>query len=302
MNNPTRYTRWADVPEHYKTKTQLGREGLKPGGEVQALISTQYGNWNLYDMREALPKRTMTEAQRAALDKAREAAEAARCCEQCGEIALLPGERRPKHLLCEACKHEAWLADQRKEAATWARNILETGTALILDTETTGLDDEAEIIEITLVRVTGEVVINQLVKPQSPIPAGATAIHGLTDADVQDAPAWADVWIQVETLLKATDKLVIYNAEYDTRLIEQSCYMAGLPLPDFWWLNRLTDCAMEWYAQFVGEWSDYHQSFRWQPLPSAGHRALDDCLATITILHKMAASLDTQEFTKDSHS
>lgn len=287
MSNPT-YTRWADVPEHLRTKTKLGREGLKPGGVVQGVISTQYGDWNLYDMREALSKRTMTEAQRVALAQAREAAEAARRCEQCGRVALLPGERRPEKLLCEWCQAANWFAKQREFAAAWARGVLAQGTALILDTETTGLDDDAEIIEIALVHHTGEVVLNQLVRPTCSIPPEASAIHGLYEADVQNAPSLAEVWPQVERIFQDNPNLIIYNAAYDTRLMRQSCALVGIPKPSRQWLNTFTYCAMEWYAQFVGEWSDNHQSFRWLPLPSAGHRALDDCLATLQLIKEMA--------------
>ena len=290
MNNstPTNYSRWADVPEYLKTKTQLGRAGLKPGGDVQGVISTQYGKWNLYDLREALPKRTMTEAQRTALEKAREAAEAARHCEQCGAVALRPGEHRPERLICEWCQRANQLAAYREVAARWARDVLTQGTALILDTETTGLEDDAEIIEIALVRLTSEVVFKQLVRPTQPIPPEASAIHGLRDVDVQNAPSWAEVWPQVERIFQDNPKLIIYNAAYDKRLITQSCTLAGIPAPSWKWLTSITDCAMEWYAQFVGEWSDYHQSFRWLPLPSAGHRALDDCLATVQLIKEMA--------------
>ena len=287
MSNPT-YMRWADVPEYLKTKTQLGRDRLKPGGAVQGVISTQYGDWNLYDLREALPKRTMTEAQRTALEKAREAAEAARRCEQCGAVALRPGERRPERLICEWCQRANQLAAYREVAARWARDVLTQGTALILDTETTGLEDDAEIIEIALVRLTSEVVFKQLVRPTQPIPPEASAIHGLRDVDVQNAPSWAEVWPQVERIFQDNPKLIIYNAAYDKRLITQSCTLAGIPAPSWKWLTSITDCAMEWYAQFVGEWSDYHQSFRWLPLPSAGHRALDDCLATVQLIKEMA--------------
>ncbi len=301
MSNPT-YSRWADVPEYLQTKTQLGRDGLKPGGAVQAVISTQYGDWNLYDLREALPKRTMTEAQRTALDKARKAAEAARCCEQCGEIALLPGEHRPERLICEWCQRANQLAAYRKVAARWARDVLAQGTALILDTETTGLEDDAEIIEIALVRLTGEVVLKQLVRPTRPFPPEASAIHGLREVDVQNAPSWAEVWPQVERIFQDNPNLIIYNAAYDKRLITQSCTLAGIPAPSWKWLTSISACAMEWYAQYVGEWSDYYQSFRWLPLPSAGHRAVDDCQATLTVLQEMAASLDSQELTNASQS
>jgi DNA polymerase-3 subunit epsilon len=78
--------------------------------------------------------------------------------------------------------------------------------------------------------------------------------------------------------------VVIYNAEFDTRLLDQTCQRYGLDV--------LTDggikfeCAMLWYAQFVGDWSDYHGGYRWQPL-GGGHRALGDCQATLGVIREM---------------
>jgi DNA polymerase-3 subunit epsilon len=51
--------------------------------------------------------------------------------------------------------------------------------SVVLDTETTGLGHDAEIIEIAIIcAFSGKTFINTLVKPRNPIPPSATAIHG----------------------------------------------------------------------------------------------------------------------------
>lgn len=62
-----------------------------------------------------------------------------------------------------------------------------------LDTETTGLDVATDrIVQIGAVRLRGDSIgdesLDLMVDPGVPIPAAATRIHGLTDADVADAP------------------------------------------------------------------------------------------------------------------
>ena len=62
--------------------------------------------------------------------------------------------------------------------------------AVVLDTETTGLDPrKARILEIGLVRlvrgrIDGDATLRILVKPDEPIPAAVTVIHGIDEAAV----------------------------------------------------------------------------------------------------------------------
>lgn len=51
---------------------------------------------------------------------------------------------------------------------------------LFIDTETTGLGDDAEIVEICIIDSHGFILLNTLVKPTKPIPDEAIAIHGIT--------------------------------------------------------------------------------------------------------------------------
>lgn len=303
------YYRWSQVPEHLKTKTQLGCKGLKPGGEPEGKITTGYGTWSLYDIGKAVPKRVMSEKQRAALEKARVEAEKRRCCDECGHQVLLPGEkRRSERLLCDWCEQRRWIDHARRDAARDAAAWLEGG-CVILDTETTGLDEEAEIVEIAIVNQAGEVLLDRLVKPSKGIPAEVTGIHGIRDEDVAGAPGWGEVCSEVSRILEGATRVVIYNAAFDLRMMRQSCRLAGVDVPKIMqWrpphdLPGLPDveCAMEGYARFVGEWSEYWGSFRWQRLPSGGHRALDDCLATLEVLREMRGftAKDTKKSAKE---
>ena len=65
--------------------------------------------------------------------------------------------------------------------------------ALILDTETTGLDDDAEVVELAVIDCAGTVLLDTLVRPSGPVPAEAAAIHGITDAMLADAPTWSEI-------------------------------------------------------------------------------------------------------------
>lgn len=172
-----------------------------------------------------------------------------------------------------------------------ARKII-AKNPVFLDTETTGLDSSAEIVDIAIIDTDGTELINTLVRPIAAIPAGATKIHGIRNEDVTDAPTYADIQLDIGSLLY--DRLVvIYNKSFDLRLMEQSA-KANLELPP-------TRCAMKLYAQFYGDWNEFHQSYRWQKqsdaakqlgikIPVDSHRAAADANLCRLIIEAMAAT------------
>ena len=65
-----------------------------------------------------------------------------------------------------------------------------------LDTETTGLDESAEIIEIGMVKVIdGQIAdrYSQLIRPYNPIPETITQLTSIDDDMVADQPHWDDI-------------------------------------------------------------------------------------------------------------
>lgn len=163
-----------------------------------------------------------------------------------------------------------------------------------VDTETTGIDSAAQIIEICILEADGRVLVDSLVRPTHSIPPEATAVHHLTDAMVRDAPTWAQLWPAVEQAL-AGRTVAIYNAEYDQRLMQQSHQAHRLP-----WSWRATGlaCVMLLYAQYRGDWNARYRNYRWHKLEEAGaqcglslpnaHRARADALLARAVLHTLA--------------
>jgi Peduoviridae DNA polymerase exonuclease subunit len=198
----------------------------------------------------------------------------------------------------------------RKSAVEWAVQVMAL-EPVFLDTETTGLDDAAEICDIAVVDYDGVVLFDTLINPSSPIPDTASDIHGITNAMVAGAPRFEQVLDRLDKALQGRP-VVIYNLAYDTRLISQSC---AAPF-HWWWLPGKDEtlksygerpdrwhCAMNQYAQYAGDWNDYHQSYRWAKLGNAAlqcgvvihnglHRARVDAELTRQIVRYMAAQMD----------
>jgi DNA polymerase-3 subunit epsilon len=184
--------------------------------------------------------------------------------------------------------------EQDRRAAIVQAQIELNKKPIYLDTETTGLKDRDQIVEICLLEHDGSIAFQSLVKPTVKIPFDATRVHHITDAMVSTAPTWLEVWPQVEALL-TTRRIAIYNAEYDLRLMQQSHRAHGLR----WSASISHVCIMKLYAQFRGEWNSRARSYRWFSLDDArwqcgldlpnAHRAHADTLLARAALHFMAA-------------
>ena len=59
-----------------------------------------------------------------------------------------------------------------------------------------------------------------------------TGIHGLTWADVRDAPTFEELWPELEALISDVDFLAAHNAPFDKRVLAACCEHYGLPPVD----------------------------------------------------------------------
>jgi DNA polymerase-3 subunit epsilon/CBS domain-containing protein len=105
--------------------------------------------------------------------------------------------------------------------------------AVVIDTETTGLDPRrARIVEVAVVRLTGGrlqqgATFRRLVCPGEPIPKSASAIHGIDDAAVADAPAFAGIWPELSAFIG--DAVVIgHTVGFDLAVLKRECEQAGI--------------------------------------------------------------------------
>ncbi len=186
------------------------------------------------------------------------------------------------------------MTPSREKAIRIARETL-SQDPVFLDTETTGLDRNAEIVEIAVVDGNDKVIVDTLVRPKRTIPLSASAIHHITNEQTASAPTWPILW---QTLKKSlADRLIIaYNADFDQQMMKQSMETYRLP-----WRDRLNFfCAMKLYAEYIGEWDARSRSFRYCSLEKArenqglsspnSHRAADDARLVRELMNSIANS------------
>ena len=188
----------------------------------------------------------------------------------------------------------------KENAMRVARELWRT-RPVVLDTETTGLGSDAEIVELSVVSHTANMLLSSLVKPPRPVPSDATAIHGITDKDLRTAPSFDQVLPGLVRVCTG-NPLAINNWDYDTRVVLQSALATGcLDLALAFLEGRPRACIMEPYAEFHGAWSEYHGSYTWQKLEAAvercgipgkgqAHRAASDAQSAREVLRYMTRS------------
>jgi DNA polymerase-3 subunit epsilon len=157
--------------------------------------------------------------------------------------------------------------NQRVDAVRAARSILQARPVYV-DTETTGLEPEAEIIEICILDSDGGVLVEQLVRPTIPIPPAATSVHGISNGMVAGQPSWAEVWPEVERALSGRT-IAIYNAEFDLARMRQSHRRHGLAWQQ---PSGPVHCLMKLYAKYNGDWDPARSAYRWVSLEQAARR------------------------------
>ena len=178
-----------------------------------------------------------------------------------------------------------------------AREWLADG-CFVLDTETTGLGDDDQIVQMAIVDSHGVVLVNTLVHTTHPIGAKATAVHGLTADMLKDAPSIHDIKIGDQTLqewlLEYEGRIVTYNAAFDARLLNQSLFDKATARTDGFDFKH---CAMTLYARHNGDWDSRKEAYRWvslvaacqfEHLPVPDHSALGDALATLALIQTLA--------------
>ncbi|EDV4590607.1 3'-5' exonuclease [Salmonella enterica subsp. enterica] len=163
---------------------------------------------------------------------------------------------------------------------------------LFLDTETTGLDAGAQALEIGLVNALGEKIFETRLKPTISIDPAAAAVHGISDDELLGAPAWPDIAPLLQHYI-GWRPLVIFNADFDTRILKQTAAAHNDPAS---WLDSLTVyCAMRLAAGYYDPTNRYGTISLSGAAIQAGldwtgraHSAVSDAVMTARVVNNIA--------------
>lgn len=98
--------------------------------------------------------------------------------------------------------------------------------SMILDTETTGVDDDSDIIEFSAsFPVSASDEFSQILnyteryKPTHPVPAEASAVHFITTEDLQDCSTYKNSMDVITSLMETKQYFIGHNVQFDRSML-----------------------------------------------------------------------------------
>ena len=173
----------------------------------------------------------------------------------------------------------------------WA-GLLDRPDVLILDTETTGLGERAEVIEVAVLDTSGAVRFEALSMPVGRISAEAAAIHGITRSRLkaEGARPWPEVHAELAAVLSGATVVVAWNAAFDRRMLDQTSARHGLGFANLRFRDALADYRN---LRSEGRGKGRHSLSAVAKREGIGryeaHRALGDCRAVLSVMRAVAA-------------
>lgn len=181
-------------------------------------------------------------------------------------------------------------------AALLAKEMIESGEYVVIDTET--VDLHRAVIQIALVDVTTAAVIyTSRVYSDEPIADAAFEKHGLRFEDIKDAPTFEEVAKQIAPLLQGK-KWTAFNRTFDQTCLHYSskgatgewfdwiataapCAMINIAVPAFGPTNRHGTISLATTLDLCGLSFD-----------GAAHQAHVDAVATAKMIHHISTLAD----------
>ncbi|MBR3846675.1 MAG: 3'-5' exonuclease [Alistipes sp.] len=103
---------------------------------------------------------------------------------------------------------------------------------VFFDLETTGVDTAKDrIVEISMIKIMPdgeEIVKTRRLNPEMPIPAEATAVHGITDEDVKDEPTFTQIAKSLAQFIQGCDFGGFNSNRFDLPVLVEEFLRAGV--------------------------------------------------------------------------
>lgn len=164
---------------------------------------------------------------------------------------------------------------------------------IIFDTETTGFyAGNDEILQLSIINGNGDVLFSEYIKPSRRKKwEEAQKVHQISPEKVKNCKTFRHYKKQIQQIFDSVDIIIAYNAVFDIRFLSAvgiDCYrVVNKPEERKTVLDVMID-----FAEIYGEFSEYHNSYKWKKLSFAAkyydyefiaHDSLEDVRATLHV-------------------
>ncbi|MEY8868232.1 exonuclease domain-containing protein [Meridianimaribacter flavus] len=164
------------------------------------------------------------------------------------------------------------------------------------DLETTGINISSDrIVEISILKVYPdgkEETYTKRVNPTIPIPPEVTKVHGISDADVANAPTFKEISKEVHNLIKDADLGGFNSNRFDIPLLAEEMLRADV---DFDMKGRVTVDVQTIFHKMEQRTLSAAYKFYCDKNLDDAHSAEADTLATYEVLKAQVAKYDDLE-------
>lgn len=183
------------------------------------------------------------------------------------------------------------------------KNWVLNPNAVIIEVQSTGRDNSAEVIEVAVIDLSGTILLDTKVKPRQVIPAESVQYHGIPQHAVEGLPGWHTLGPTLLTLL-AGRLVITYGLDFTRTRIQHSLRCAGASAN---LTGQVWTCMLKHYAQYWNAPGQYGDA-AWQKQIDACHQqgakiedlqdnpaALSKATRTLRLLKALSAHFDAQK-------
>lgn len=162
---------------------------------------------------------------------------------------------------------------------------------IVIDTETTGVQNYDEILQLSILREDGVVLYDEYFKPEHrktwPF---AEKVHHISPEMVKDKPSIKNQLKVIQTIVNQADGIIGYNFGFDKRFMENSGLIVDNKIYDV--MKMFSNYVKEPDPRFYGQYkwfklSDALKKFNYSWPNDGPHNSLGDCKATLMLFKEL---------------